>query len=275
MTTHKSSVCMTMGLCDMAQIKTQTDAAGVAVVTLCNPAKRNAMTLGMWQTLAQTMKALSEDQAVRVVVLRGEGQAAFASGADISEFDQVRSRPEDVAFYDACVEQAETAVGVCTKPVIAAISGACYGGGVGIAASCDLRYVDATARFSVPAGKLGLGYALTDIKRMHRLMGAAAATELLLTARVYDGEAAVNAGMAHACVQDVFAHAMAQAEHVASLAPLTLASIKMALQHLDDMPGAPDVAAVEAAVQACFDSEDYAQGRRAFAQKRAPKFMGR
>jgi enoyl-CoA hydratase/carnithine racemase len=258
----------------MSRVSVEIDGAGVALVTLSNPARRNAMTLAMWQTLSETMVQLSDDRRVRVVLLRGQGEAAFASGADISEFAQVRSRPEDVVFYDACVEQAEAAVGACRKPVIAAISGACYGGGVGIAASCDLRYINPSARFSVPAGKLGLGYALSDIKRLHRLMGAAGTTELLLTAKVYAGQDAVDRGLAHACVTDVFAHAMDQAQQMASLAPLTLVSVKLALQHLDDVPGAPDRSAVDAAVQACFASEDYVEGRTAFAQKRTPQFKG-
>ena len=262
------------GWSEMAQIKSEIDASGVAIVTLCNPERRNAMTLAMWQALAKTMHQLSQDDAVRVVVLRGEGQAAFAAGADISEFDKVRSNQENIAIYDACVEQAETAVGTCGKPVIAAVAGACYGGGVGIAASCDLRYIDDTARFSVPAGKLGLGYPLSDIKRLHRLMGAAGATELLLTAKVYGGQAAVDAGLAQACVPDVFEYALAQAQVIAGLAPLTLASVRMSLQHLDGVAGAPDRAEVDASVQACFASQDYIEGRTAFTQKRAPQFKG-
>jgi len=269
------NACTMTGSSEMGQIKSEIDASGVAVVTLCNPERRNAMTLGMWQALAHTMRQLSQDDSVRVVMLRGEGQAAFASGADISEFEQVRSNEQNIAIYDACVEQAETAVGACGKPVIAAIAGACYGGGVGIAASCDLRYIDETARFSVPAGKLGLGYPLSDIKRLHRLMGAAGATELLLTAKVYGGQAAVDAGLAHACVSDVFEYALSQAQVIAGLAPLTLASVKMSLQHLDDVPGAPSRTQVDGSVQACFASQDYIEGRTAFAQKRAPQFKGK
>lgn len=264
-----------MGLCEMAAVTSHTDTNGIATVTLSNPGRMNAMTLGMWQSLAALMDTLSGDESVRVVVLRGDGNAAFVSGADISEFDSLRSTPEAVAYYDACVEAAESAVGACRKPVIAAISGVCYGGGVGIAVSCDLRYASLDCRFAVPAGKLGLGYGLEDVTRLHRILGGPGTAELLLTARVYRGTEAQSVGLVHACVEDVFAHAYAQAQAIAKLAPLTLASIKMALQHIDAVPKAPSAEQVAQAVARCFASEDYAQGRLAFAQKRSPEFKGK
>lgn len=263
------------GLSSMAEVRTEVDGLGIATVTLSNPDRMNAMQLGMWQSLAQTMTRLSADNEVRVVILRGEGHAAFVSGADISEFDELRSTPESVAHYDACVEQAEAAVGACPKPVIAAISGVCYGGGVGIAVSCDLRYASQDCRFAVPAGKLGLGYGLEDVTRIHRVLGGPGAAELLLTAKVYRGVQAKEVGLVHACVEDVFAHAQTQAEAIAALAPLTLSSIKMALQHIDQVPQAPSEKAVANAVAQCFTSADYAEGRQAFADKRAPNFRGK
>ena len=259
----------------MGEVRTEISAQGIATVTLSNPTRMNAMQLGMWQSLAKAMRELSDNDSVRVVVLRGEGDAAFVSGADISEFEALRSTPQAVAHYDACVEEAEQAVGACTKPVIAAISGVCYGGGVGIAVSCDLRYASQNCRMAVPAGKLGLGYCLEDVKRLHRVLGATGAAELLLTARVYRGIEAQDVGLVHACVDDVFAHVQQKAEAIAALAPLTLASIKMALQHLDQVPQAPDGEAIADAVARCFASEDYAEGRLAFAQKRPPEFKGR
>lgn len=266
---------MTMGLSDVGELIVDVDGKGIATVTLANPTRMNAMQLGMWQSLAQTMDRLSEDDAVRVVILRGYGDAAFVSGADISEFASLRSTPDAVAHYDACVEAAEAAVGACRKPVIAAISGVCYGGGVGIAVSCDLRYASLDCRFAVPAGKLGLGYGLEDVTRLHRVLGAANTAELLLTAKVYRGNQAADVGLVHACVDDVFVHAYAQAEVIAALAPLTLASVKMALQHIDAVPRAPSADQVAQAVAKCFASEDYAQGREAFAQKRTPQFKGK
>lgn len=259
----------------IGDIKTTIDAKGIATVTLSNPTRMNAMQLGMWQSLHQTMYTLSADEQVRVLILRGDGDAAFVSGADITEFNQLRSTPEDVVFYDICVEAAEVAIGACTKPVIAAISGVCYGGGLGIALSCDLRYATPTARFCLPAGKLGLGYGLEDVQRIHRILGAANAAELLLTAKVYQGEEAIALGLTHGCIDDVFDHAQQVAERVAAFAPLTLKSIKMALQHLGHVVQAPSEAEIEEAVTACFGSEDYAEGRQAFSQKRTPVFKGR
>lgn len=259
----------------MGEIRSNIDAKGIATVTLSNPTRMNAMQLQMWRALHDTIQTLTNDSQVRVVILRGDGDAAFVSGADISEFESVRATPEAVLIYDEMVEAAEDAIGICNKPIIAAISGVCYGGGLGIALSCDLRYSSHEARFCLPAGKLGLGYGLDDVRRLHRILGSANAAELLLTANVYKGPQAVNLGLAHACVDDVFAHAQTVAERIAGFAPLTLRSVKMGLQHLGEVAGAPSAEEISAAVTACFASEDYAEGRQAFAQKRTPAFKGR
>ena len=259
----------------MGEIRSTIDAKGIATVTLSNPTRMNAMRLQMWRALHETMQTLSENDQVRVVVLRGDGDAAFVSGADISEFEAVRATPEAILIYDDVVEAAEAAIGACHKPVLAAISGVCYGGGLGIALSCDLRYASQDARFCLPAGKLGLGYGLEDVRRMYRILGSANATELLLTANVYKGPKAVDLGLAHACADDVFAHVQEVAERVAGFAPLTLRSVKMALQHLGQVVGAPSPAEIAQAVTACFASDDYVEGRQAFAQKRTPNFQGR
>jgi enoyl-CoA hydratase/carnithine racemase len=258
----------------LGTISTTHSAEGIATVTISNPSRLNAMKLSMWHALAETMHSLSSNQATRVVILRGEGEAAFVSGADISEFAKVRETPAAVEAYDLAVLKAEEAISTCTKPVLAAMSGVCYGGGLGIALCCDLRYANHTARFSLPAAKLGLGYGLNNIKRMQDIIGTAQTYDFLLTARVCNSIEAVNIGMIHACEQDVFTHAIDQAKKIAMLAPLTLSSIKLAMRHLYGAEDAPDVSAVKKSVIACFESLDYAEGRKAFKEKRTPKFTG-
>lgn len=259
----------------MGTIKTTHSPEGIATVTLSNPERFNAMQLSMWQALAQTMQDLSNDHSTRVVIIRGEGEKAFVSGADITEFATLRVTPEDVTAYDEAVLNAENAISACKKPVIAAISGICFGGGLGIALCCDLRFGSDTARFCLPAAKLGLGYGLSNIKRMQYVLGLAHTYELLLTARVYPSADALKIGMIHACETDVFAHAKLQADKIAQLAPLTLASIKLTMCHLYGDTHAPDAQAVHQAVIDCFESSDYAEGRKAFTEKRTPKFLGR
>jgi enoyl-CoA hydratase/carnithine racemase len=258
----------------LGTIVTTHSAEGIATVTISNPNRLNAMKLSMWHALAETMHSLSANQATRAVIIRGEGDAAFVSGADISEFATVRESPDAVKAYDLAVLQAEQAISACTKPVLAAISGICYGGGLGIALCCDLRYGSATARFSLPAAKLGLGYGLNNIKRMQQVIGTAQTYDFLLTARVCNSSEAVNIGMIHACEKDVFSHAVNQAKKIAMLAPLTLSSIKLAMRHLHGAEDAPNVSAVNRSVVACFESQDYAEGRKAFKEKRSPKFTG-
>ncbi len=258
----------------LGTIDTTHSAEGIATVTISNPSRLNAMTLSMWHTLAATMHALSADQTTRAVMIRGEGEAAFVSGADISEFATVRASPAAIKAYDLAVLNAEEAISACTKPVLAAISGVCYGGGLGIALCCDLRYASPTARFSLPAAKLGLGYGLHNIKRMQHVIGTAQTYEFLLTARVSNSTEALKIGMIHAYEQDVFLHALDQAKKIAMLAPLTLSSIKLAMRHLYGAEDAPDANAVNRSVTTCFESLDYAEGRKAFKEKRTPKFIG-
>lgn len=247
---------------------------GIATLTIDNVAKRNAMSLQMWRDLKSSIQALDQNQAARVVIVRGEGREAFVSGADISEFDQLRHSPESVRVYDQTVEDAEEALLLCKKPLIAAISGFCVGGGLGIMLACDLRYASGDAKFRMPAGRLGLGYGLPDIKRMQSIVGIARATEMLFTAKVYDANDAERIGLIHSSHEDVFSYALEQARTVSELAPLTLRASKMGLQCLYGGTHAPTAQDVNDAVMGCFTSKDYQEGRKAFAEKRTPKFEG-
>lgn len=246
----------------------------VATLVLDNEAKYNAMSLSMWRALADAVRRLREDDSVRVLVLRGQGLKAFVSGADISEFDQQRSSSDGVAAYDRAVDEAQTALAEFPKPTIAAISGICFGGGLGLALSCDLRYASADARFRMPAARLGLGYAWGGMKALVGALGPMNAAEAFFTARIYDAGQAQKLQIVQSVHDDVFTHVQHTAQLIAENAPLTLRAAKLALVGLRD-PQAADVAAIDAAVKACFASDDYAEGRRAFAEKRTPRFQGR
>jgi enoyl-CoA hydratase/carnithine racemase len=255
----------------------------VATITLRNEGRYNAMSMAMWLRLGATLAELAADEGIRAVILRGDGDKAFVSGADISEFGEMRDDPASVAAYDTAVADAQAALAGFRCPVIAAISGICYGGGLGLILACDLRYAAPGAKFRMPAGRLGLGYAFKGIQRMTAIVGVAHASELFYTARVYGAEDAARIGLVMAVHDDVFAWAARTAAEIAANAPLTIRAAKLAfntvLKAADPEAGAAsvaaDIAAVDQAVKACFQSEDYAEGRAAFAEKRAPSFRSR
>ena len=249
--------------------------AHVATIVLANEARFNAMSLAMWQQLAVLLTQLKADDSVRALVLRGQGDRAFVSGADISEFGEQRNSPAGVAAYDRAVDDAQTALAEFPRPVIAAISGICYGGGLGLALACDLRYASKTAKFRMPAGRLGLGYALKGVKRMVDVLGVANAGELFYTARVCDAQEALKIGLVSSVQDDCFLHAAETAAQISANAPLTIAAAKLAFQTV--LAGSPDAGAqkVARAVQTCFESQDYTEGRQAFAEKRPARFIGR
>jgi enoyl-CoA hydratase/carnithine racemase len=248
----------------------------VATIVLANEAKYNAMSLGMWQQLGALLDQLGQDESVRVLVLRGQGDKAFVSGADIAEFEQQRSNPDGVAAYDRAVDQVQTALAQFPRPVIAAISGICFGGGLGMALSCDLRYCSAGSRFRMPAARLGLGYAWRGMRSLVGALGAMNAAEAFFTARIYSAEQALKLGIVQSVHEDVFAHAQQTAALIAENAPLTIAAAKQAMvaMRAGDASAGADVARVDAAVARCFASQDYIEGRMAFAEKRPPQFRG-
>ncbi len=246
----------------------------VATITLSNLGRYNAMSLAMWVKLANTLEILRDDTSVRAVILRGDGDKAFVSGADISEFDTQRNDPANVASYDAAVDRAQAALTQFPRPVIAAISGICYGGGLGLAMACDIRYAAPNARFRMPAARLGLGYALKGMKRLVDVLGVARASEIFYTARVLDAAAAERMGVVNSMHDDVFAYAAQTGAEIASNAPMTIATAKRAFSTLLAGSLEADVQAVDAQVKACFASKDYAEGRQAFAEKRVPNFTG-
>lgn len=249
----------------------------VARITLSNPTKYNAMTLSMWTAVTDILADLDATPDVRVVMLRGEGDKAFVSGADISEFATRRGEPEAIAAYDLAVDRAQAALINCAVPVVACIRGLCIGGGMGLALSCDLRYAARSTKFRMPATRLGLGYSFYGVNRMVDVIGAARAAEVFYTAGVFDGVEAERIGF----VQRAFADAEFDASvekivaDIADNAPLSIRAAKLAIRTvLSDAPER-DMSSIDRAVRVCAESADYAEGRRAFMEKRMPRFTGR
>ncbi|MEN9773760.1 MAG: hypothetical protein RL322_830 [Pseudomonadota bacterium] len=245
----------------------------VATIEISDPERHNAMSLSMWQALAEAISEIDRDEALRVCVLRGAGERAFVSGANISEFETERNSPAAVARYNEQVERAQTGLAACRVPVIAAISGVCFGGGLGLALSCDLRFAAPNARFRMPAARLGLGYGYESMRSFVAQLGPQAAAEAFYTARIYDAPAAAELGIVRAVVDDVFDHARSVAQEIAGNAPLTVQAGKKAMRAA--IAGSPDLEAIAQAIDRCFNSQDYAEGRLAFSQKRPPNFIGR
>jgi enoyl-CoA hydratase/carnithine racemase len=249
----------------------------VGLITFNNPERHNAVSLDMWEAVARTFERFVADDGVRVIVLTGAGGKAFVSGADISKFEDERSTAAAVERYNASVERISAAIYDCPKPTIAMIRGFCMGGGLGLAMCCDIRICSDQSRFALPAAKLGLGYGYAGIKRFVDVAGAAVAKEVFLTARQYGAADALRMGMVNHVLPDaeVEAFAMGMAETIAANAPLTVRAIKGIAQETVRDSTRRDLAKCEALVRACFASEDYVEGRRAFMEKRRPKFAGR
>jgi enoyl-CoA hydratase len=244
----------------------------VAQVTIDDVTRHNAMSLSMWTALLAAFDEIDHNPEIRVCVLRGAGEKSFVSGANISEFETQRNSEASVARYNDMVKRTQQAIFRCRVPVIAAISGICYGGGLGLALSCDMRYAAPHSRFRMPAARLGLGYDIDNMKNILNNLGPLATAEAFYTARVYDAASAQAMGMVLAVVDDVFAHCTALAQEIATNAPLTIQAAKKTLVALAD--DEKDMMSVKTSIDACFKSTDYAEGRLAFAQKRSPLFTG-
>jgi len=209
------------------------------------------------------------------VVLTGAGDKAFASGADISQFEKERSTPESIAHYDAVGEKAQKRLKEFEKPVIAMIRGYCIGGGLNIANLCDLRLASDDARFGIPAAKMGLGYKAGSMKILVDLVGPAYALEIMITARQFSAEEALRMGLVQKVVPvaELEKTTRGYCEMIAANAPLTMRAAKRIIREVSTANY--DAETCAAWVKECFDSEDYREGRRAFMEKRKPVFKGR
>jgi enoyl-CoA hydratase len=248
---------------------------GIATVTLNNPAKLNALNKPMWEALGAAMRELSADDALRCIVLRGAGDRAFAAGADISEFATERADARQAQAYGALIHATMQAVAHCKHPVIALIKGACVGGGLEIAAMCDMRICGESGRFGVPIKNLGLTMGYGELQGVLALVGRAVALEILLEGRVFDAAEALQKRLVNRVVSDadVEREAYALAGRIAAGAPLVARWHKQFIERLTLVPEIPQPAWDEGF--ACFDTVDYRAGVAAFLAKRKPQFEGR
>jgi enoyl-CoA hydratase/carnithine racemase len=246
----------------------------VGIVSLNRPEARNAVTLNMWRELAHAFADLAGDADIRAIVLTGSG-ADFCVGADISEFDTLRENKDQSAEYEIAVDNCSAAIADVGKPVIAAISGYCLGGGCHLALACDFRLADHSARLGIPSAKLSIVYGVKSVQRLLAIAGLVHAKRMLYSGERYDAERAHAMGLVDEICDDALSAAVGVAGTLAGNAPLSIAGAKFMLNHLSMGDGALDVAAAQRMIDLAADSEDFREGRRAFAEKRAPRFRGR
>lgn len=248
----------------------------VARITFNKPERMNAMSLDMWDGLRSALDTLAADDAVRVVVLQGAGDKAFVSGADISEFETQRATDEGVRHYNAISEAADKALYDFPKPTIAQIRGYCVGGGMGLAVACDIRICADDARLGITAAKLGLGYGFDGVRKLVELAGPEVAAQLLYSARLFTAEQAYRMRLVSDVVSpaELEATVTALAGRIAGNAPLTIAAAKATIRAVNRADRDAHRAAIAEMTARCFASRDYVEGRRAFAEKRPPKFVG-
>jgi enoyl-CoA hydratase len=247
----------------------------IATVSLNAPDKLNALSKASWRELGVHMRELSADTELRCVVLRGAGKQAFAAGADIAEFPEVRAEARQGREYGELIHSTMQAVGACVHPTIAMIQGVCVGGGLEIALMCDLRICGEGSRFGVPINRLGLTMGYGELAGLLAVVGPAIALEILLEGRVFDAREASAKGLVHRVVADgdVEAEVRATAQRVAAGAPLVARWHKRFIRKLAAVTELPPEAWNEA--YACFDTDDYREGLRAFLAKEKPQFRGR
>lgn len=250
---------------------------GVGRITFNQPEKRNAMSVAMWAGMGAALDLFEADASVRCIVLTGAGDKAFVSGADISQFDKMRSDADAQREYSRQTAGGRLKLASFPKPVIAEIRGFCMGGGLGIAMSCDIRIAAEGSQFGIPAAKLGIAYGFDMVRHLVDLVGPAHAHMILMTGERFDAAEAARVGLINKVVAaDALAGEIAKLTATLAVnAPLSLYANKRTVQAVLQDRADRDMAGVNAAMSACFDSADYQEGRRAFMEKRKPAFQGR
>lgn len=247
-------------------------AEGVGTITFNRPQARNALTWGMYAGLVDAIRTADADPAVKAVILTGTGEKAFAAGTDIGQF-RTFSAPADAIGYEKRIDEVLSTLEACRKPTIAAIAGACTGGGAGIAACCDLRIAAAGARFGFPIAKtLGNCLSMANLARLSALIGAARVKEIIFTARLIETPEAMAIGLVSEVLPDhaaLHARALELAHEVGANAPLTLRATKAQLRQLRGT-----VVEDEALILSCYQSTDFHEGMEAFLGKRKPVWTG-
>lgn len=249
---------------------------GIGWITFNAPERRNAMSLDMWQGLADILRQMQNEDSLRVVVLKGAGNKAFVSGADISEFEEKRSSQEDRDIYEAAFDDAHNTLANFPRPVVAMIQGFCVGGGLAIALNTDIRIATEDSVFGIPAAKLGLGYGFEAIKTLESIVGPSHAKDILFTARFLNTDEALRIGLVNFVVnRDELENNVAEyIQKIADNAPLTIKAVKATVGEVVRDPGQKSPEYIDQLVNDCFLSEDYKEGRTAFLEKRKANFKG-
>lgn len=250
--------------------------AGIGWMIFNNPERRNALSLEMWEAITTILDSFQRDDAVRVVVMKGAGDKAFVSGADISQFEDQRKNAEQAERYAAMSAGARQKLASLDKPLIAMIRGYCLGGGLSMAMGADIRIASEDAQLGIPAARLGIAYSYESLEQLVSLVGPSFAKEILFSARRLSAEEALRIGLVNRVVpvDELEGTVCELADTIASNAPLSVKATKMTVAEVLKDPAARNLEAVEQIVKTCFDSQDYAEGRQAFIEKRKPQFNG-